>query len=115
MTGRNRFHVLHSRRIDRIANCLPLMEDLRTTQLGHAIRASLCGAQALLTVLFGFVAPATAEVAPAIAMHGAPALPDDFTALPYVNADAPKGGRLTEGVLGTFDSLNPLIVQGIAL
>ena len=48
-------------------------------------------------------------------MHGAPALPDGFDALPYVNPDAPKGGRLTEGVLGTFDSLNPLIVQGLAV
>ncbi|HEY6602334.1 MAG TPA: extracellular solute-binding protein, partial [Xanthobacteraceae bacterium] len=27
---------------------------------------------------------------------------------------APKGGRLVQGVLGTFDSLNPLIVKGIA-
>ncbi|HEX4410628.1 MAG TPA: extracellular solute-binding protein [Xanthobacteraceae bacterium] len=48
-------------------------------------------------------------------MHGAPALPEDLTALPYVNPDAPKGGRLVEGVLGTFDSLNPLIVQGLPL
>ncbi|MFZ3336305.1 MAG: extracellular solute-binding protein, partial [Xanthobacteraceae bacterium] len=48
-------------------------------------------------------------------MHGAPALPDDLTALPYVNPDAPRGGRLVEGVLGTFDSLNPLIVQGLAV
>jgi peptide/nickel transport system substrate-binding protein len=46
-------------------------------------------------------------------MHGAPALPADFTAVPYANPDAPKGGRLVEGVLGTFDSLNPLIVQGL--
>jgi peptide/nickel transport system substrate-binding protein len=59
--------------------------------------------------------PALAEAAHAIAMHGAPALPDDFTALPYANPDAPQGGRITEGVLGTFDSLNPLIVQGDAL
>ena len=42
-------------------------------------------------------------------------MPDGFTALPYVNPDAPKGGRLVEGVLGTFDSLNPLIVQGLAV
>jgi peptide/nickel transport system substrate-binding protein len=48
-------------------------------------------------------------------MHGAPAMPDGFTALPYVNPDASKGGRLVEGVLGTFDSLNPLIVQGLAV
>jgi peptide/nickel transport system substrate-binding protein len=33
----------------------------------------------------------------------------------YVNPDAPKGGRLTWGLSGTFDSLNPLIVRGLAL
>jgi peptide/nickel transport system substrate-binding protein len=48
-------------------------------------------------------------------MHGAPALPADFAAVPYANPDAPKVGRLIEGVLGTFDSLNPLIVQGLAV
>ncbi|HKA99460.1 MAG TPA: extracellular solute-binding protein [Methyloceanibacter sp.] len=47
-------------------------------------------------------------------MHGAPALPEGFTRLPYANPAAPKGGRLVQGVLGTFDSLNPLIVKGIA-
>ena len=51
----------------------------------------------------------------AIAMHGAPALPADFTHLPYANPDAPKGGRLVQGILGTFDSLNPLIVRGVAV
>jgi peptide/nickel transport system substrate-binding protein len=48
-------------------------------------------------------------------MHGAPALPADFTHMAYVNPDAPKGGRLTWGLSGTFDSLNPLIVRGLAL
>jgi len=51
----------------------------------------------------------------AIAMHGAPALPADFTHMPYANPDAPKGGRLVHGILGTFDSLNPLIVRGLAV
>ena len=69
----------------------------------------------LAGVLLGGAAPALAEAVHAIAMHGAPAMPDDFTALPYVNPDAPQGGRVTEGVLGTFDSLNPLIVQGDAV
>ncbi|HYS45892.1 MAG TPA: hypothetical protein VEM35_05615, partial [Rhizomicrobium sp.] len=41
----------------------------------------------------------------ALAMHGEPALPADFTHLPYANPDAPKGGRLVWGALGTFDSL----------
>ena len=49
----------------------------------------------------------------AIAMHGEPALPAGFTHFPYVNPDAPKGGRLTQGVLGSFDSLNPFIVRGL--
>jgi peptide/nickel transport system substrate-binding protein len=58
---------------------------------------------------------ASAEPVHALAMHGAPALPADFTHMPYANPDAPKGGRLVQGLLGTFDSLNPLIVRGIAV
>ena len=45
-------------------------------------------------------------------MHGEPALPADFDHLPYANPDAPKGGRITYGFVGTFDSLNPFIVKG---
>jgi peptide/nickel transport system substrate-binding protein len=56
-----------------------------------------------------------AEESNAIAMHGAPALPVDFSHMPYANPDAPKGGRLVQGFLGTFDSLNPLIVRGLAV
>jgi peptide/nickel transport system substrate-binding protein len=51
----------------------------------------------------------------AIAMHGQPAVPPDFTHMPYVNPEAPKGGRLVQGIPGTFDSLNPLIVKGVAV
>jgi peptide/nickel transport system substrate-binding protein len=51
----------------------------------------------------------------ALAMHGEPALPAGFTHMPYANPDAPKGGRLVWGLLGTFDSLNPLIVRGLAV
>ncbi len=50
-----------------------------------------------------------------IAMHGVPALPAAFAFMPYVNPDAPKGGRLIGGIAGTFDSLNPLIVRGVAV
>ncbi len=71
-------------------------------------RTAFCGALALAAVF-----PQSAEAAYAIAMHGVPAMPENFTAMPYVNPDAPKGGRLVEGVLGTFDSLNPLIVMGL--
>jgi peptide/nickel transport system substrate-binding protein len=47
-----------------------------------------------------------------IAMIGEPALPADFKHLPYVDPNAPKGGKVTYGVVGTFDSTNPFIVQG---
>jgi peptide/nickel transport system substrate-binding protein len=59
--------------------------------------------------------PAVAGESYAIAMHGAPALPADFSHMPYANPDAPKGGRLVMGIAGTFDSLNPLIVRGVAV
>jgi peptide/nickel transport system substrate-binding protein len=55
---------------------------------------------------------AHAEPAAGIAMHGAPSEPAHFSHFPYVNPDAPKGGRLTLAKRGSFDSLNPLIVKG---
>jgi peptide/nickel transport system substrate-binding protein len=50
----------------------------------------------------------------AIAMHGEPALKPGFTHLPYADPAAPKGGRIVFGLQGTFDSLNPLVVLGVA-
>jgi len=47
-----------------------------------------------------------------IAMYGTPALPPDFVSLPYANPDAPKGGRIVTGNVGSFDSLNPFILRG---
>ncbi len=58
--------------------------------------------------------PAAAEPKHGIAMHGAPALPADFASLPYANPEAPKGGRISYGFVGTFDSINPFIVKGNA-
>lgn len=56
--------------------------------------------------------PSLAEPRHGIAMYGKPALPPDFVSLPYVNPDAPKGGRIVFGVGGSFNSLNPFIVSG---
>lgn len=55
-----------------------------------------------------------AEPTHAIAMHGAPALAPGFSHLPYADPDAPRGGRIIFGQQGTFDSLNPLVVLGVA-
>ena len=55
---------------------------------------------------------AAAEPQHGIAMYGAPALPPDFVSLPYANPDAPKGGRIVTGEVGSFDSLTPHILKG---
>jgi peptide/nickel transport system substrate-binding protein len=85
----------------------------RRSWVDGACRAALLG----LAICAGWGAPnvtQAGEAQHAIAMHGEPAWPAGFTRLPYANPNAPKGGRLVQGVLGTFDSLNPLIVKGIA-
>jgi peptide/nickel transport system substrate-binding protein len=78
--------------------------------------ASLAGL-ILILVLAGprsVAAEETAQPRHGLAMHGDPALPAGFSHFPYVNPDAPRGGRLTLALQGTFDSLNPLIVLGVA-
>jgi peptide/nickel transport system substrate-binding protein len=55
-----------------------------------------------------------AEPSHAIAMHGSPALAADFSHFRYADPAAPKGGRLVASIVGTFDSLNPFIVKGLA-
>lgn len=53
-----------------------------------------------------------AEPQHAIAMYGEPALPADFTHLPYVRPDAPKGGTIRFAEGGSFDSLKPWVLKG---
>jgi peptide/nickel transport system substrate-binding protein len=79
------------------------------------ISAFICGVLALGLIFAPGTNKVWAEPGYAIAMHGAAALPADFTHMPYANPDAPQGGRLVQGLLGTFDSLNPLIVRGLAV
>jgi microcin C transport system substrate-binding protein len=55
----------------------------------------------------------TTQPMPAISIHGQPKYPPGFTRLDYVNPDAAKGGDVTLGTIGTFDSLNPFILKGV--
>ena len=75
----------------------------RTLMLGALLTAS------------GFVGSRAwaAGAAHAIAMHGEPAWATGFSHPSYADPAAPKGGQLVQGVLGTFDSLNPFIVMGL--
>lgn len=68
---------------------------------------------AVAAVLAGALPPAYADPKPSIALHGTPALADGFKHFPYINPDAPKGGQLTLGIMGSFDTLNPLIIKGL--
>ncbi len=47
-----------------------------------------------------------------ISTFGDLALPADFTHLPYVNPDAPKGGEMSQWAPGSFDSFNPYAIAG---
>ena len=73
------------------------------------VTSTLAGITLLLSVN-----SAVAESAHGIAMYGDPALPPDYTSLPYAYADAPKGGRVVFGNTGGFDTLNPFVQKGTA-
>lgn len=80
---------------------------IRGTSLVRHVRT---GAAAVLLALLAL--PAVAAPRPSIAMHGTPLYPDDFHHFAYADPAAPKGGRITLGVQGTFDQLNPFVVKG---
>ncbi len=71
---------------------------------------------AIITISFIFISfPAQAEDKIfGLAMHGQAKYSDKDTHLAYVNANAPKGGGLKIAAIGTFDSLNPYSIKGIA-
>jgi len=74
--------------------------------------ASIRPALALGMALAFGATGASAEPRHGIAMYGEPALPPDFVSLPYVNPEAPKGGRIVLAEVGGYDSLNPFILKG---
>lgn len=47
-----------------------------------------------------------------IALHGGLKYPEGFTHFDTANPNAPKGGELKLGIIGTFDTLNPFIIKG---
>jgi microcin C transport system substrate-binding protein len=50
----------------------------------------------------------------AVSLIGPAALPAGFAHFPYANPNAPKGGEVALGAVGTFDSFSPHIVRGSA-
>jgi len=56
--------------------------------------------------------PSEVPTVHALALYGAPGLPDGYDHLPYANPEAPKGGSLIRAAIGSYDSTNPFIVRG---
>jgi microcin C transport system substrate-binding protein len=50
----------------------------------------------------------------AISLHGDVKYMSNFKYFDYVNPNAPKGGMIRLGTVGTYDSLNPFILKGIS-
>ncbi|PIW27734.1 MAG: hypothetical protein COW30_09540 [Rhodospirillales bacterium CG15_BIG_FIL_POST_REV_8_21_14_020_66_15] len=69
-----------------------------------------------LLVVAALALPVHAADAPepvhGLAMHGDLKYRPDFKHFDYVNPDAPKGGTVRLGSIGSFDSFNPFIVKG---
>src|SRR6056297_3439998 len=65
-----------------------------------------------LTAGLAWPLASVAEPSHGIAMYGDLALPPDFVSLPYADPEAPRGGRIVQGEVGSFDSLNPFILKG---
>ena len=82
---------------------------------GKALRAGAIGIGALICGL-ALASVARAEekiiISHGISTFGDLKLPADFTHLPYVNPNAPKGGEISQWAPGSFDSFNPYTIQG---
>ena len=88
---------------------MPLKATRRVVLLGALLAAGGLGRRQA----FAASEPKSDDARHAIAMHGEAAWPGNFDHPTYANPAAPKGGQLTQGVLGTFDSVNPFVVKGL--
>jgi microcin C transport system substrate-binding protein len=80
--------------------------------MGRIRALAALSALAFLTSTATASAAGTNGPAHALAMHGEPKFGPDFKHFDYVNPNAPKGGTRISDATGTFDSLNPFILQG---
>src|SRR5687767_14980718 len=83
--------------------------------MGHH-RSFGAAAFVCLLVLGAPVASASDNLAKhhALSLVGTPKYGPDFTHFDWVNPNAPKGGRVRQWTMGSFDSLNQFPVKGSA-
>ncbi len=68
---------------------------------------------ALIAVLTALPIRADNYVGHGISLYGPLKYGPDFTHFAYTNPEAPKGGTLSLGAIGSFDNLNPHILKGL--
>ena len=78
-----------------------------------AMRISILAA-AIAGLAWAAAAQENVTVSHARSLTGEPKYGPDFAHLEYVNPAAPKGGDVKLFSIGTYDSLNPFIVKGVA-
>lgn len=66
-----------------------------------------------ILIILGMTA-ASAEITTSLSRFGKPKYGSGFASFSYVNPNAPKGGKLKMGTMGTFDTLNQYIARGIS-
>jgi microcin C transport system substrate-binding protein len=102
-------------------SCLPLAgvraysrsrESLVARAVRRRIAAVLLVAIEVMAATPAWAADQVIHTGHAIAMYGEPKYGPDFTHFDYVNKDAPKGGTIRLGAVGTFDSFNPYVIKG---
>ena len=76
----------------------------------------LCLALFSLLTFASIATPLAAERARhhALSLIGEPKYPADYKNFGYVNPSAPKGGKVRLSAIGSFDSLNPFVLKGVA-
>ena len=67
-----------------------------------------------LLVLGGAAVAQTAAPGQGLSLYGELKYPPDFKHFDYVNPSAPKGGTVKYDAIGTFDTLNPFTLKGVA-
>ncbi|MEO0635180.1 MAG: extracellular solute-binding protein [Pseudomonadota bacterium] len=77
------------------------------------VGAFVAGALALsAAALPAFAADTDKQWRHAAALNGEPKYPEGFPHFDYVNPEAPQGGRAVQGVVGSFDTFNPVLPSG---
>ena len=85
----------------------------KAVTMRHTFRFLLLFLVGILIISGTVYAESNTNVYTGISIYGPGKYSDGFDHFDYVNPDAPKGGRVKMGTMGTFDSLNPFIPKGV--